>query len=97
MTDINEHRIGLGRAQMVGQWLLAAIEDDNDRLGELQELTKQTCPCCVATITRGLAEMAAHFAQNIELLGQTGARRMVEAMLLETLDVIAELDEEDGP
>jgi hypothetical protein len=94
MTDADERRINLGRAEMVAQWILAAITHNADKLDELQELTEQTCLCCVAEVTRTLAQTAAFL--SVQLHGQADAEHDAEQALAQCLDAIAELDE-DGP
>jgi hypothetical protein len=89
----------LQRHEMACQWLLAAVTDDDDTLDELQEGAEQSCACCTAAVTRGLAAIAAYLA--VELRGQEGAEYDAERRLADCLDEIATLEtteqDDQGP
>ena len=93
MTDTDEQRLALDRGEMVAQWLLAAVTDDDDRLDELQDATEQSCVCCSSTVTRALARLAGSFA--VQLHGQTDAEDLAERMVAGYLDELSDPDKAD--
>jgi hypothetical protein len=91
MTGTRDEQLNdLNRTEMICQWLLAAVTNDGDMLGELQDATEQCCSCCTAVVTRALAQLAASL--SVQLHGQAGAEHCAEQLLGRCLDDITELE-----